>query len=184
MMKINKTALEGVLLLEPCRYHDERGYFMEVLRLSDLSAAAGHPINFVQENESKSKYGVLRGLHYQLPPHAQAKLVRVVSGRVWDVAVDIRRHSPTFGAHFGVELSAENSCQLYIPEGFAHGFVALSDEAVLQYKCTDYYHPECEGGIAWDDPQLAIPWPIAPEAILLSEKDRRHGVLNNSQCFE
>lgn len=168
-MEIKKTDIEGVLILEPKVFGDSRGYFMESFRKSDFP-----DVNFVQDNESKSSYGVLRGLHFQKGEAAQAKLVRVISGRVMDVAVDIRPDSPTFGKHIAVELSGENHRQFFIPRGMAHGFAVLSESAIFQYKCDNYYCPSAEGGIAWDDPELGIDWKIPAEDILLSEKDRRH----------
>lgn len=183
-MEITKCPIEGLYILEPQCHADERGYFMESFRADEFTRLTGVEPHFVQENESLSRRGVVRGLHYQLPPYAQAKLVRVVRGEVWDVAVDLRRSSPTFGEHLAVRLSAENRRQLYIPEGFAHGFVALSEEAVLQYKCSEYYHPEAEGGVAWDDATLAIEWPIAAEDVMLSAKDRQHPALVAAKCFE
>jgi len=172
-MKAIATAIEGVTILEPRCFGDARGYFMEsyTQRVFDRLI---RPVKFVQDNESRSRHGVVRGLHFQLPPHAQSKLVRVVEGCVLDVAVDIRRGSPTFGRHVAVELSAENRRQLFIPRGFAHGFAVLSDEALFQYKCDAYYAPESEGAVAWDDPALGIDWKVAPHEIILSEKDARH----------
>lgn len=172
-MKVLDTPLPGLVLLEPRVFGDARGYFFE--SYSERSCP-GLPegIRFVQDNESKSRYGVIRGLHFQKAPHAQAKLVRVVSGRVLDVAVDIRPGSPTFGRSYCTELSGENHHQLFIPKGFAHGFSVLSDEVVFQYKCDAYYHPESEGAIAWDDPDLAIDWRIPAADVLVSDKDRCH----------
>ena len=183
-MKVIETALEGVVILEPELHRDARGYFFESYsqKLFDRSV---RPVRFVQDNESRSSYGVLRGLHFQRGEHAQGKLVRVVEGAVLDVAVDIRRGSPTFGRHVAVELSGENKRQLFIPRGFAHGFVVLSEEAVFQYKCDNYYAPGSEGGIAWDDPALAIDWRLPAGEILLSEKDRRHPQLADApELFE
>ena len=175
-MKTIYTALPGVLVLEPEVFGDARGYFFESWNQRDFDALAG-PVRWVQDNESKSRYGVLRGLHFQKGAFAQAKLVRAVVGRVLDVAVDLRRGSPTFGRHVAVELSAENHRQCFIPKGFAHGFAVLSDEAVFQYKCDAPYAPQAEAGIAWNDPALGIDW-LLPEAdILLSDKDRRHPFL-------
>lgn len=179
-MKVIKTDIEGVLILEPQLFGDERGYFFESYNAETFAAQTGLKVDFVQDNESKSRYGVVRGLHYQCPPYAQAKLVRVVQGRVWDVAVDIRRSSPTFGRHVAVELSAENHRQFFLPRGMAHGFAVLSDEAVFQYKCDNCYHPEAEGAIAWDDPTLAIDWRLPREAVILSDKDRRHPQLQQA----
>ena len=183
-MKVIETALEGVVILEPELHRDARGYFFESYsqKLFDRSV---RPVRFVQDNESRSSYGVLRGLHFQRGEHAQGKLVRVISGTVLDVAVDIRRGSPTFGRHVAVEISGENHRQLFIPRGFAHGFAVLSDEAVFQYKCDNYYAPGSEGGIAWDDPALAIDWRLPAGETLLSEKDRRHPRLADApELFE
>lgn len=166
-MNVTETALPGVLLLEPRVFPDERGHFMETWN-RDRYAAAGVPDRFVQDNVSVSRRGVLRGLHFQ-HPHAQGKLVSVPWGEVWDVAVDVRAGSPRFGQWVGYSLSAENARQLWIPEGFAHGFVVLSERAVFQYKCTDVYHPEAERTLRWDDPELAIEWPVSDP--LVSEKD-------------
>ena len=175
-MDVIKTEIGGVVILEPKVFGDERGYFFESFSQRDFDVAV-RPIRFVQDNESKSRYGVLRGLHFQLPPFAQGKLVRVVCGRVLDVAVDIRRGSPTFGRSIAVELTGENKRQLFIPRGFAHGFSVLSEEAVFQYKCDNFYAPECEGAIAWDDPALGIDWRLKPEEMILSEKDKKHPLL-------
>ena len=175
-MKTIHTALPGVLVLEPEVFGDARGYFFESWNQRDFDALAG-PVRWVQDNESKSRYGVLRGLHFQKGDFAQAKLVRAVVGRVLDVAVDLRRGSPTFGRHVTVELSAENHRQCFIPKGFAHGFAVLSDEAVFQYKCDAPYAPQAEAGIAWNDPALGIDWRLPEADILLSDKDRRHPFL-------
>ena len=172
-MNVLDTPLPGLVLLEPRVFGDARGYFFESYSERDCPGLPDG-IRFVQDNESKSRYGVVRGLHFQKAPHAQAKLVRVVSGRVLDVAVDIRPGSPTFGQSYCVELSGENHLQLFIPKGFAHGFSVLSDEVVFQYKCDEYYHPESEGAIAWDDPDLAIDWRIPAADVIVSDKDRRH----------
>ena len=173
-MEVIKTAIEGVYILEPKVFGDHRGYFFESFNAREFALATGVDVQFVQDNESLSRYGVLRGLHFQRPPYAQAKLVRVVRGRVFDVAVDIRRGSPTFGQYVCAELSEENHRQVFLPRGMAHGFAVLSQEAVFQYKCDEFYHPEAEGGIAWDDPSIGIPWPLPMEDIQLSEKDRLH----------
>ena len=170
-MRVTPTDLPEVLVLEPAVHGDERGFFLESFNQRAFDAAAGRHVAFVQDNHSRSRRGVLRGLHYQLPPHAQGKLVRVVRGRVFDVAVDMRRSSPRFGQWVGVELSGENHRQLWIPPGFAHGFLVLSDEADFLYKTTDYYAPECEAAVRWDDPALAIAWPGAFGAIQVSAKD-------------
>lgn len=167
-----KTPLAGVVIIEPTVFGDERGYFMETFQAEEF-AAAGIKGPFVQDNQSKSTRGVLRGLHFQ-KEHTQGKLVRVVSGEVYDVAVDCRPHSPTFGKWVGVTLSAENKKQFYIPEGFAHGFLVLSDEAEFTYKCTDYYAPEAEGGVRWDDADIGVEWPDAGCEVKLSEKDKKH----------
>lgn len=173
-MKVTKTFIEGLLLIEPDVHGDSRGYFMESFNARTFRELTGIDVDFVQDNESKSSYGVVRGLHFQRPPHAQAKLVRVVEGRVLDVAVDLREGSETYGKHFAVELSGENHFQMYIPKGFAHGFSVLSEKVVFQYKCDDYYAPETEGALAWDDPDLAIDWRIPHESVRLSEKDKNH----------
>ena len=172
-MNFIKTEIEGVVIVEPKVWGDERGYFFESFRESEAAEALGG-VKFVQENESKSRYGVVRGLHFQKEPYAQAKLVRVVLGAVLDVAVDIREGSPTFGKHVAVELTGENHRQLFIPRGFAHGFAVLSPEAVFQYKCDNYYHPEAEGAIAWNDPDIAIDWRIPASDVILSAKDASH----------
>ncbi len=177
-MNIIKTEIEGPLVIEPRVFGDSRGYFFESYNKRDFEAATGLNIDFVQDNESRSSYGVVRGLHFQLPPFSQAKLVRVVEGSVLDVAVDIRKDSPTYGRHVSVELSADNKRQFYVPRGFAHGFAVLSKTAVFQYKCDEYYHPEAEGALAWDDPTLAIDWRLPADAVLLSDKDRHHPSFN------
>lgn len=168
-MNIIPTALEGVVILEPKIFGDERGYFLE--SFSERRVRQVCPTSFVQDNESRSVRGVIRGLHFQLPPHAQSKLVRVVRGTVLDVAVDLRVGSPTFGKHVAVELSESNHRQMFIPRGFAHGFSVLSDEVVFLYKCDSYYAPECEGSVAWNDPTLNINWRIPDGEVQLSEKD-------------
>ena len=167
-----ETELSGVVIIEPTVFGDNRGYFMETFQAEEF-AAAGIKGPFVQDNQSKSTKGVLRGLHFQ-KEHTQGKLVRVVSGEVFDVAVDCRPNSPTFGKWAGVVLSAENKKQFYIPEGFAHGFLVLSDEAEFTYKCTDYYDPSAEGGVRWDDPDVGIVWPEVDCPLNLSEKDKKH----------
>lgn len=172
-MHVIPTELEGVVIIEPQVFQDDRGYFFESFSQRKFDAEVRHTI-FVQDNESRSSYGVLRGLHFQAPPHAQSKLVRVIHGAVLDVAVDIRIGSPTFGQHVAVELTAENKRQLFIPRGFAHGFAVLSPEAIFQYKCDNYYAPQAEGAIAWDDPQLGIDWRIDADRIRLSDKDKRN----------
>jgi len=176
VIKIIKTAIPEVLVLEPKVFGDARGYFMESWSQRDFDAAV-RPVKFVQDNESRSSYGVLRGLHFQKGACAQSKLVRVIEGRVLDVAVDIRRGSPTFGRYVAVELSGENHRQCFVPRGFAHGFVVLSPEAVFQYKCDFPYAPEAEAAIAWNDPSLGIDWGIPKADILLSQRDRSHPFL-------
>lgn len=173
-MNIIKTNIEGVLIIEPKVFGDERGYFFESFNAREFAEKTGCEITFVQDNESKSKYGVLRGLHFQLPPYTQSKLVRVVKGRVLDVAVDIRKGSPTFGQYISCELTELNHLQFFIPKGFAHGFCVLSEDAVFQYKCDEFYHPEAEGAIAWDDQDIDIKWPVPAADIILSEKDKHH----------
>ena len=175
-MKVIKTDIEGVVIVEPDVFGDGRGYFFESWSQAKFDAAV-RSVRFVQDNESKSRYGVLRGLHYQTGRHAQSKLVRVVQGAVLDVAVDIRRGSPTFGRYVAVELTAENKRQLFVPRGFAHGFSVLSGEAVFQYKCDNLYAPQSEGAIAWNDPAIGIDWRIAPEDVILSAKDSSHPML-------
>ncbi len=175
-MNVIKTNIEGVYILEPRIFKDERGYFFESFSQRLFEEKVAKTV-FVQDNESKSRYGVLRGLHFQLPPYEQAKLVRVVSGKVLDVAVDIRPQSPTFGQHVSVELSDENKSQLFIPRGFAHGFAVLSETAVFQYKCDNYYAPDYEGGILWSDPSLGIDWKLPEKDIILSDKDKKYGTL-------
>lgn len=171
-MNFIKTEIPEVIIIEPVVHGDSRGYFSETFRADQLEQALGYKVDFIQDNESKSSLGVLRGLHYQLPPHAQSKLVRVISGRVLDLAVDIRQGSPTFGQHISIELSADNNRQLLIPRGFAHGFVVLSDEALFSYKVDNYYSPQCDRGIMFNDPALAIDWKVKQEKLQLSEKDR------------
>ena len=175
-MKATPLAIADIILFEPKVFGDERGFFFESFNQREFEEAVGRKVSFVQDNHSKSQKGVLRGLHYQLPPKAQGKLVRVVQGEVFDVAVDIRRSSPTFGQWVGAILSAENKRHLWIPEGFAHGFVTLSETAEFLYKTTDYYAPEYERCIVWDDPTLQIAWPPLPQPPVLSAKDQR-GVL-------
>ena len=178
-MKVIETEIEGVFILEPRVFGDDRGYFFESFSLKHFEEKVSKTV-FVQDNESKSKYGVLRGLHYQLPPYTQAKLVRVVKGRVLDVAVDIRKGSPTFGKYVAVELSEENKLQFFLPKGFAHGFAVLSEEAIFQYKCDEYYAPDYEGAICFDDPDLGIDWRLPLKDIILSEKDKKHPRLRDA----
>ena len=181
-MNIIDTKIPDIKIIEPKVFGDERGFFFESFNQQQFEAAVGYTVNFVQDNHSKSSKGVLRGLHYQLPPHAQGKLVRCVVGEVFDVAVDIRKSSLTFGQWVGVHLSAENKRQLWIPEGFAHGFLTLSETAEILYKATEYYSPQNEGAILWSDPTLAIKWPLIDE-LNLSEKDRRATLFENIYHF-
>jgi dTDP-4-dehydrorhamnose 3,5-epimerase len=183
-MKVTPTALPGVLILEPKVFGDERGFFLESFNQQAFDAAVGRPVGFVQDNHSRSQRGVLRGLHYQMPPHAQGKLVRVVSGAVFDVAVDMRRTSPTFGRWAGCELSAQNQRQLWIPPGFAHGFLVLSESADFLYKTTDYYAPQAEAALRWDDPILGIDWPLSGLTPLLSGKDAAAPSLAEARPFD
>ena len=176
-MNVISTGIEGLVIIEPRLFKDSRGYFFESFSESDFARNVAD-VRFVQDNESKSSYGVLRGLHFQKPPYAQAKLVRVVKGRVLDVAVDLRKGSPTYGQYEAVELSGDNHRQFFIPRGFAHGFCVLSEEAIFQYKCDNYYAPQSEGAVRWDDPDLAIDWKMPAEDIRLSDKDRMHPGLN------
>ena len=175
-MNIIKTSIEGLVIVEPRVFGDDRGYFFESFNERAFTEEVG-PVKFVQDNESKSRYGVVRGLHFQKGVHAQAKLVRVVKGAVLDVAVDLRPGSPTYGRYEAVELTGENHRQLFIPRGFAHGFSVLSEEVVFQYKCDNYYCPEAEGAVAWNDPTLAIDWRVPAEDVILSEKDKHHPFL-------
>jgi len=179
-MNFIRTNIPDVIIIEPKVHGDHRGYFVETFRADKLEEFLGFKINFGQDNESKSSKGVLRGLHYQLPPHAQTKLVRVIAGRVLDVAVDIRKDSPTFGQHVSVELTADNKKQLLVPRGFAHGFVVLEDDTIFAYKVDNYYSPECDRGIAFDDPALNIDWMIKKEELNLSEKDTKQPKLNET----
>lgn len=172
-MKFTRSEIPDIVIIEPNVHEDERGYFFESYRDSELNEFLGYNVNFCQENESKSKYGVLRGLHYQIEPFAQSKLVRVIKGKVLDVALDIRSNSPTFGKHIAVELSEENKLQLFVPKGFAHGFVVLSETAVFCYKVDNYYDKESERGIAYNDPNLEIDWKIKNEDLKISDKDIR-----------
>ena len=178
-MNIIKTAIEGIVIIEPRIFNDSRGYFFESYSQRDFDEQV-MPVKFVQDNESMSSFGVMRGLHYQRMPYTQSKLIRCVRGAVLDVAVDIRAGSPTFGQHVAVELSEENHRQLFIPRGFAHGFAVLSDTAVFQYKCDNFYHPEADAGISILDSQLGIDWRIPAEKAILSEKDMRHPCLKDA----
>ena len=177
-MKIIPTKIEGVVIIEPRLFQDDRGYFFESYFEKDFNREV-REIHFVQDNESKSSYGVMRGLHFQRPPFTQSKLVRCVKGAVLDVAVDIRKGSPTYGQHVAVELTEDNHRQFFIPRGFAHGFAVLSPEAVFQYKCDNFYHPEADGGISILDSNLGIDWRIPTDYAILSEKDTRHPLLKD-----
>lgn len=183
-MKFSVTALPDVVIIEPQIFGDHRGYFIETFRQDRLDDFLGYKVNFVQDNESKSGVGVLRGLHYQLPPAAQTKLVRVIKGKVLDVAVDIRKGSPTFGQHVAVELSGDNKRQMLVPRGFAHGFVVLEEDTVFAYKVDNYYSPENDRGIAFDDKALGINWQIDKDRLQLSAKDTRQPLLNDAEFFE
>ena len=182
-MNFIEPDIKGVFIIEPKVFADSRGYFMESYRQSDFEKHIGK-IDFVQDNESKSSYGVLRGLHYQLPPHAQSKLVRVIKGSVLDVAIDIRKSSPTFGKHVAVELSEENKRQLFIPRGFAHGFLVLSKEAIFTYKVDSLYAPQSEGSIVYNDPTIGIDWGIPVDDIILSAKDMDASLLEKAVLFD
>lgn len=177
-MEVIKTEIDGVVIIEPRIFKDARGYFFESFSQKEFDEKVGH-VEFVQDNESMSSYGVMRGLHFQRPPFAQAKLVRCVRGKVLDVAVDIRKGSPTYGKHVAVELTEDNHRQFFIPKGFAHGFAVLSETAVFQYKCDEFYHPEADGGISILDGSLGIDWRIPTERAILSEKDTKHPLLSH-----
>ena len=180
-MKFTPQTIPDVILIEPSIHGDNRGYFMETFRQDLFEEATGYKVNFIQDNESKSTKGVLRGLHYQLPPYTQAKLVRVIKGSVLDIAVDIRRSSPTFGQYVAVKLTEENKYQLFVPHGFAHGFVVLSDSATFTYKVDNYYAPKHDRGIAFNDKDLAIDWQLPSEVLQLSDKDKTHPSLANAK---
>lgn len=182
-MEYIETAIKGVYIIEPRVFNDARGYFFEAWKQAEFNEKIG-PVNFVQDNESKSSRGVLRGLHYQKGDASQAKLVRVIKGRVLDVAVDIRRSSPTFGQHVMVELSEDNKRQFFIPRGFAHGFLVLSDEAIFTYKVDNPYAPQSDAGIRWSDPTLGIQWPIDPQEVITSEKDLKQPLMKDAELFE
>ena len=182
-MDVRPTAIREVLVLEPKVFGDARGFFFESFNQRAFEAAVGRPVEFVQDNHSLSSRGVLRGLHYQ-QPHPQGKLVRVVRGEVWDVAVDLRKGSPTFGRWVGETLSGENKRQLWIPEGFGHGFLVTSDQAEFLYKTTDYWHPESERCIRWDDPELGVAWPLAGAAPVVSAKDAAGAVFRDAVLFD
>ena len=180
-MNVIKTEIEGLLILEPKIFGDSRGYFYESYNKQRFEEVTGLNINFVQDNQSKSCYGVLRGLHFQKPPYAQSKLVRCVKGQILDISVDIRKSSPTFGKYIAVELNENNHRQLFIPQGFAHGFVVLSEEAIFQYKCDNFYHKESEGAIAWNDPEINIDWSIPFDDVILSDKDKVNPLLKDAE---
>ena len=173
-MKFISQSIPGLILIEPKIYGDERGYFIETFRKDLFEKALGYKVNFIQDNESRSVKGVLRGLHYQIPPFEQNKLVRVIQGSILDIAVDIRKDSATFGRHVAIELNEDNKCQLFIPRGFAHGFVVISDYSIFSYKVDNYYSPSNERGIAFDDEQLAIDWTLSIKDLKLSIKDQNH----------
>lgn len=179
MIEVIKTGIEGVLIIEPKVFGDARGYFLESYNAKEFAEKTGLNINFVQDNESMSSYGVMRGLHFQKPPYTQSKLVRCVKGAVLDVAVDIRKGSPTYGKHIAVELTEDNHRQFFVPRGFAHGFAVLSDMAVFQYKCDNFYAPQADGGISILDDSLGIDWKIPTAKALLSEKDTKHALLKD-----
>jgi dTDP-4-dehydrorhamnose 3,5-epimerase len=184
-MEFIKQSIEDVLLIKPKVFGDERGYFVETFRQDKFEEALGHKVDFIQDNESKSTKGVLRGLHFQLPPAAQSKLVRVIEGKVLDVAVDIRQDSPTYGQYVTAELSGDNKHQLFVPRGFAHGFVVLSDTAIFSYKVDNYYSPENDRGLAFDDELLNIDWQLPIEQLQLSDKDQKQpGLVDLEKCFE
>ncbi len=182
-MEFKKTKIEGVYVIEPRVFNDSRGYFFEAWKQEEFDANIGH-VTFVQDNESKSSYGVLRGLHYQKGECSQAKLVRVIKGKVLDVAVDIRKSSPTFGQHVAVELSEDNKREFFIPRGFAHGFLVLSDEAIFTYKVDNPYAPQADAGIRWNDPDIGIDWPIDLNLVQTSEKDLKQPFLRDAEVFE
>jgi dTDP-4-dehydrorhamnose 3,5-epimerase len=182
-MQYKETKIKGVFVIEPRVFQDPRGYFMETWKDAEFKENIGN-VDFIQDNESKSSYGVLRGLHYQKGDASQAKLVRVIKGCVLDVAVDLRKSSPTFGQHVMVELSEDNKRQFFIPRGFAHGFLVLSPEAIFTYKVDNVYAPQAEAGIRWNDPALGIDWPIDPQKVLTSDKDLRLPAFADAECFE
>lgn len=183
-MEYEETDIQGVWVITPKVFDDARGYFFEVWKQSDFDAHIGHHVEFIQDNESKSSYGVLRGLHYQKGEYSQAKLVRVIEGKVLDVAVDLRKSSPTFGKHVMVELSAENKRQLFIPRGFAHGFLVLSPKAIFTYKVDNIYAPEHEASVRWNDKTIGIQWPIDPKDVLTSPKDLKAKSFAEADLFE
>ncbi|MCF6168498.1 dTDP-4-dehydrorhamnose 3,5-epimerase [Lutibacter sp.] len=183
-MKFIKTEIPDVVLCKPTVFNDERGYFFESFKKDEFENFIGYSVNFCQDNEAKSTKGVLRGLHYQLPPFAQAKLVRVVKGSVLDIVVDIRKKSPTYGKHIAVEISEENKYQLFIPKGFAHGYVVLSNEAIFTYKVDNYYNRETERGIIYNDNFLGIDWKLPANKLIISAKDKQQPLFKNADVFE
>ena len=183
-MTISPTTLPGVLLIQPKRFEDERGWFTESLRKDLLENVIGHTLDFCQDNQAYSRYGVIRGLHYQMPPFAQSKIDAVLEGSILDVAVDIRRGSAYFGKHLALELSSENQKQLYIPRGFAHGYACLNERSLVTYKVDNYYNKATEASITFNDPQLAIDWQIPSEKQVLSPKDQQHPTFEEAQCFD
>jgi len=183
-MNFIKTSIPDVILCKPTVFNDDRGYFFESFKKENFEKFIGKTVNFIQDNEAKSTKGVLRGLHYQLPPFAQSKLVRVVKGKVLDIAVDIRKGSPTFGKYEAVELSEENKVQLFIPQGFAHGYIVLSDEAIFSYKVDNYYHKESERGIMYNDKTLNIDWKFPADQFIISEKDKLQSSFKDAEVFE
>lgn len=182
-MTFTRTAIPDVIICEPLVHGDERGYFVETFRADKLEDFLGYKINFLQDNESKSSYGVIRGLHYQLEPYAQTKLIRAIQGTILDVAVDIRKNSPTFGLHVSVTLSGEDKKQMLVPKGFAHGFVVLSEEAIVAYKVDNYYAPQCDRGVAYDDEALGINWIVPKEKLKISQKDTKHPSFKLAELF-
>ncbi|MDI1323098.1 MAG: dTDP-4-dehydrorhamnose 3,5-epimerase [Algoriphagus sp.] len=182
-MKFIRSEIPDVIIIEPALFGDDRGYFTETFRQDKMEDFLGFKINFCQDNESKSGFGVLRGLHFQLSPFSQTKLVRVTEGKVLDVAVDIRKGSPTFGKYFAIELSSENRRQLLVPRGFAHGFVVLSETAIFNYKVDNYYSPESDRGLAFNDPAIGIDWILSPDQLKLSEKDKKQPLLKDADLF-
>ena len=183
-MNVKTTPFKEVFILKPKVHKDDRGFFVESFNERETEKSTGLKINFCQDNQTFSKKGVIRGLHYQLPPFSQSKLVRVIEGKVLDVIVDIRKGSPTFGQHYSCELSAENQLQIFIPRGFAHGYITLSESSIFSYKVDNYYNKESEGSIAFDDPKLDIDWLLDPFTFLISEKDKLHPNLDQAQCFD
>lgn len=182
-MTFTRTAIPDVIICEPLVHGDERGYFVETFRADKLEDFLGYKINFLQDNESKSSYGVIRGLHYQLEPYAQTKLIRAIQGTILDVAVDIRKNSPTFGLHVSVTLSGEDKKQMLVPKGFAHGFVVLSEEAIVAYKVDNYYAPQCDRGIDYNDVTLGINWVVPSEKLKISQKDTKHPSFKLAELF-